>query len=45
MAKMMFNEHMTPKKFWAKAINTTCHVPGPVFIQAFLTKTYELRFG
>jgi hypothetical protein len=32
--------------FWAKAINTNCHVFSHIFLRAFLNKTsYELRFG
>ncbi|WVZ64206.1 hypothetical protein U9M48_013767 [Paspalum notatum var. saurae] len=41
MARMMLDEHRTPRKFEAKAMNTACYVSNPV-----LNKTsYELRFG
>ncbi|WVZ84018.1 hypothetical protein U9M48_031102 [Paspalum notatum var. saurae] len=41
MARLMLDEHKTPRKFWAEAINTACYVSNPV-----LNKTsYELRFG
>ncbi|WVZ80811.1 hypothetical protein U9M48_028261 [Paspalum notatum var. saurae] len=41
MARTMLDEHRTPRKFWAEAINTACYVSNPV-----LNKTsYELRFG
>jgi hypothetical protein len=43
---MMLDEHRTPRHFWAKAINTACHVSNCIFLQAFLNKTsYEMRFG
>jgi transposase InsO family protein len=43
MAKTTFNEHWTPMRFWAKAINTACHVSNCIFPRAFLNKTsYEL---
>jgi hypothetical protein len=46
MARMMLDEHWTPRRFWTEAINTTCHVSNRIFLQAFLNKTsYELRFG
>ncbi|WVZ95767.1 hypothetical protein U9M48_041491 [Paspalum notatum var. saurae] len=33
MARTMLDEHRTPRKFWAEAINTACYT------------SYELRFG
>ncbi|WVZ97913.1 hypothetical protein U9M48_043415 [Paspalum notatum var. saurae] len=37
---------MTPRKFWAEAINTACYVSNRIFLRAVLNKTsYELRFG
>ncbi|WVZ53087.1 hypothetical protein U9M48_004073 [Paspalum notatum var. saurae] len=46
MARMMLDEHRTPRKFWAKAINTACYVSNRIFLRAVLNKTsYELRFG
>jgi hypothetical protein len=43
MAKMMLDEHRTPRRFWAKAINIACHVSNHIFLRAFLNKTsYEL---
>ena len=46
MAKTMLNEHRTPRRFWAEAINTACHVSNRIFLRAFMKKTsYELRFG
>ena len=46
MARTMLDEHRTPRRFWAEAINTACHVSNRIFLRAFLNKTsYELRFG
>ncbi|WVZ89113.1 hypothetical protein U9M48_035565, partial [Paspalum notatum var. saurae] len=46
MARMMLNEHRTPMRFWAEAVNTACYIANRIFLRAFLGKTsYELRFG
>ena len=46
MARTMLDEHRTPRRYWAKAINTTCHVSYRIFLRAFMKNTsYELRFG
>jgi hypothetical protein len=43
---MMFNEHRTPRKYWAEAVNTACHVGNRIFLRAFLNKMcYELMHG
>ena len=45
MARTMLDEHATPRKYWAEAISTACHVSNRVFLRATLHKTsYELRF-
>jgi hypothetical protein len=31
MARTMLDEHRTPRRFWAEAINTTCHVSNHIF--------------
>jgi hypothetical protein len=42
----MLDEHRTPRRFWAEAINIICHVSNHIFFRAFLNKTsYELQFG
>jgi hypothetical protein len=42
----MLDEHRTPRRYWAEAINTACHVSNHIFLQAFMKKTsYELQFG
>ncbi|WVZ97754.1 hypothetical protein U9M48_043267 [Paspalum notatum var. saurae] len=46
MAWTMLDEHRTPRRFWAEAVNTTCYIANRIFLRAFLGKTsYELRFG
>jgi transposase InsO family protein len=46
MGRTMLDEHRTPRRYWAEAINTACHVSNRIFLQAFMKKTsYELRFG
>ena len=46
MARMMLDEHRTPHKYWAEAVNTACYVSNRIFLRAFMHMTsYELRFG
>ncbi|WVZ75662.1 hypothetical protein U9M48_023697 [Paspalum notatum var. saurae] len=46
MARTMLDEHRTPRRFWADAVNTACYVANRIFLRAFLGMTsYELRFG
>ncbi|WVZ80922.1 hypothetical protein U9M48_028356 [Paspalum notatum var. saurae] len=46
MAQTMLDEHRTPRRFWAEAVNTACYIANRIFLRAFLGKTsYELRFG
>ncbi|XP_073367837.1 uncharacterized protein [Aegilops tauschii subsp. strangulata] len=46
MARTMLSEYKTPIRFWADAINTTCHVINHVYLHKFLKKTsYELITG
>ncbi|WVZ80793.1 hypothetical protein U9M48_028244 [Paspalum notatum var. saurae] len=46
MAQTMLDEHRTPRRFWAEAVNTACYIANRIFLRAFLRKTsYELRFG
>jgi hypothetical protein len=46
MARMMLGEHKTPRRYWAEAVNTTCHVGNWIFPRVFLNKTcYELMHG
>jgi hypothetical protein len=46
MARTMLDEHRTPRRYWAEAVNTSCHVGNRIFLRAFLNKTcYELMHG
>jgi hypothetical protein len=46
MARTMLDEHRTPRRYWAEAVNTTFHVGNRIFLRAFLNKTcYELMHG
>jgi hypothetical protein len=46
MAWAMLDEHRTPRRYWAEAVNTACHVGKLIFLRAFLNKTcYELMNG
>jgi hypothetical protein len=46
MARMMLDEHRTPRRYWADVVNTACHVGNRIFLRAFLNKTcYELMHG
>ncbi|WVZ52009.1 LOW QUALITY PROTEIN: hypothetical protein U9M48_003105 [Paspalum notatum var. saurae] len=45
MARTILDEHRTPRRFWAKAVNTAYYIANRIFLRAFLEKTsYELRF-
>jgi transposase InsO family protein len=46
MARMILDEHRTPRRFWARAINTTCYISNRIFLRSLLNLTpFELRFG
>ncbi|WVZ97856.1 LOW QUALITY PROTEIN: hypothetical protein U9M48_043365, partial [Paspalum notatum var. saurae] len=46
MARTMLDEHRTPRRFWAEAVNTACYIANRIFLRAFLGKTlYELLFA
>ncbi|WVZ80221.1 hypothetical protein U9M48_027714 [Paspalum notatum var. saurae] len=46
LARTMLDEHRTPRRFWAEAVNTACYIANRIFLRAFLGKTsYELWFG
>ncbi|WVZ76394.1 hypothetical protein U9M48_024371 [Paspalum notatum var. saurae] len=46
VARTMLDEHRTPRRFWAEAVNTARYIANRIFLRAFLGKTsYELRFG
>jgi hypothetical protein len=46
MARMMLNEHRTPRRFWADAISIACYISNQIFLGSILNLTpFELRFG
>jgi transposase InsO family protein len=46
MARMMLDEYMTPRRFWANAISTACYISNQIFLRSILHLTpFELRFG
>jgi hypothetical protein len=46
MARMMLNEHRTPRRFWADAISTACYISNRIFMRLILQLTpFELHFG
>src|SRR4051812_24289521 len=46
IARIMLVEYKTSSRFWAEAINTTCHIINKVYLHKFLKKTsHELITG
>jgi transposase InsO family protein len=46
MARMMLDEHRTPRHFWADAISTAWYISNRIFLRSILHLTpFELRFG
>ena len=46
MVRTMLTESGLPKKIWAEAINTTCHILNRAMVRPILNKTpYELLRG
>jgi hypothetical protein len=46
MARMMLDEHRTPRRFWADAISTACYISNQIFLHSILHWTpFELRFS
>jgi hypothetical protein len=46
MARTMFDEQRTPKRFWTDAISTACYISNRIFLRSILHLTpFELRFG
>jgi transposase InsO family protein len=45
-ARMVLDEHRTPRTYWMEAVNTACYVGNRIFLRSFLNKTcYELMHG
>jgi hypothetical protein len=46
MARMMLDEHRTPRRFWTDVISTACYISYRIFLRSILHLTpFELRFG
>jgi hypothetical protein len=46
MARMMLDEHRTPRRFWADVISTACYISNRIFLRSILYLTpFELHFG
>jgi hypothetical protein len=46
MARMMLDEHRTPRCFWADAISTACYISNQIFLCSIMHLTpFEIRFG
>jgi hypothetical protein len=46
MARMMLDEHRTPRHIWVEAINTACYILNHIFLRSLLYLTpFELCFG
>jgi hypothetical protein len=48
MARMMLDEHRTPRRFWADAFSTTCYIFNQIFLCSILNLTpppFEFHFG
>jgi hypothetical protein len=42
----MLDEHRTPRRFWAEAVNTACYVSNKIYLRVHKKKTcYELMHG
>jgi hypothetical protein len=42
----MLNEHKTPRRFWAEAVNTACYVSNKIYLRVHKKKTfYEFMHG
>jgi hypothetical protein len=46
MARTMLDEHRTPIRFWAEAVNNACYVSNKIYLRVHKKKTcYELMHG
>ena len=39
--RTMLDEHRTPRKYWAEAVNTGCYISNWIFLSALLKKTFD----
>ena len=43
MARTMLDEHRTPRKYWAEAVDSACYISNRILLRALLKKTsYEI---
>jgi hypothetical protein len=46
MARMLLDEHRTPRCFWADVINIVCYISNQIFLRSILHWIlFELHFG
>jgi hypothetical protein len=46
IARMMLDEHRTPRRFWADAISIACYISNQIFLHSILHLIpFEFRFG
>jgi hypothetical protein len=46
MARMLLDEHRTPRRFWADAISMACYISNQIYLRSILHLTpFEHRFG
>jgi hypothetical protein len=46
MAQTMLDDHRTPRRFWAEAVNTACYVSNRIYLTVHKKKTcFELMHG
>jgi hypothetical protein len=46
MARTMLDEHRTPRRFWAGAVNTACYVSNRIYLRVHKKRTcYEFMHG
>jgi hypothetical protein len=41
----MLDEHRTPRRFWAEAVNTACYVSNKIYLRVHKKTCYELMNG
>jgi transposase InsO family protein len=40
MARMMLDEHRTPRRFWVEAVNTACYVSNMIYLRVYRRKPF-----
>jgi hypothetical protein len=39
---MMLDEHRTPRRYWAEAVNIACYVANRIYLRVHKKKTYTI---